>query len=172
MTRLWWATAWHSSFTSLTWKCNLWAKSTTNIAKPSRTKSEKAVISSAITLTIFDQKLHWTNQKNEIGRIQIWNIGTKQIQVKEIKKSVCTASLHKGGQMGGGGSRGSSEIIWGEKFSAIGSNALSTHGRIQLYPILPTHILFWLWKWPLKLKYLFFRVSFSRLTFKSGGDPV
>ena len=78
----------------------------------------------------------------------------------------------EGGQIGGGGSRGSSEIILGEKFSAIGSNALSTHGRFQLYPILPTHILFWLWKWPLKLKYLFFRVSFSRLTFKSGGDPV
>ena len=113
-----------------------------------------------------------TTSSPAFGRIQIWNIGTKQIQVKEIKKSVCTASLHKGGQMGGGGSRGSSEIIWGENFYAIGSNALSTHGRFQLYPILPTHILFWLWKWPLKLKYLFFRVSFSRLTFKSGGDPV
>ena len=78
----------------------------------------------------------------------------------------------EGGQTGGGRSWGSSEIILGEHFYLIGSNTFSTHGRFQLYPILPTHILFWLWKWPLKLKYLFFRVSFSRLTFKSGGDPV
>ena len=140
---------------------------------PAAKKVEKTVISRATTLTIFDQILHWTNQKNEIGRIQIWNIGTKQIQVKEIKKSVCTASLLKGGQIGGGGSRGSSEIILGENFSAIGSNALSTHGRFQLYPILPTHILFWLWKWPLKLKYLFLGVCFSQPTSQSKwvGEP-
>ena len=79
----------------------------------------------------------------------------------------------EGGQMGGGGSRGSSEIILGENVSAIGSNALSTHGRFQLYPILPTHIIFWLWKWPLKLKYLFFRGSFSQPTsrIKWVGEP-
>ena len=78
----------------------------------------------------------------------------------------------EGGQTGGGRSWGSSEIILGENFSAIGSNALSTHGRIQRYPFLPTHILLRLWKRPSKSKYLFFRGSFSRLTFKSGGDPV
>ena len=34
-------------------------------------------------------------------------------------------------------------------------------------------IFFWLWKWPLKLKYLFFRGSFSQPTFKSKwvGEP-
>ena len=137
------------------------------VDKIKKSESGKTVISRAITLTIFDQMLHWTNQKYEIGRIQIRNIGTKQIQVNKIKKSDCSASLLKGGQTGGGRSWGSSEIVLGEKFSAIGSNALSTHGRIQLYPILPTHILFWLWKWPLKLKYLFFGGSFSQPTFKS-----
>ena len=142
------------------------------VDKIKKSESGKTVISRAITLTIFDQMLHWTNQKYEIGRIQIRNIGTKQIQVNKIKKSDCSASLLKGGQIGGGRSWGSSEIILGENFYLIGSNTFSTHGRFQLYPILPTHILFWLWKWPLKLKYLFFRVSFSRLTFKSGGDPV
>ena len=47
----------------------------------------------------------------------------------------------EGGQIGGGGSGDSSEIILGEKIYPIGSNAFSTHGRFQLYPILPTHIL-------------------------------
>ena len=78
----------------------------------------------------------------------------------------------EGGQTGGGRSWGSSEIILGEIFYPIGSNAFSMHGRFQWYPILPTYILLKLWKLPSKLRYLFFRVSFSRLTFKSGGDPV
>ena len=39
----------------------------------------------------------------------------------------------EGGQMGGGGSRGSSEIILGENFSAIGSNALSTNPTIPIF---------------------------------------
>ena len=79
----------------------------------------------------------------------------------------------EGGQTGGGRSWGSSEIILGENFSAIGSNALSTHGRIQLYPFLPTHILLRLWKRPSKSKYLFFRGSFSQPTsrIKWVGDP-
>ena len=46
-------------------------------------------------------------------------------------------SGEEGGQIGGGGSKGSSEIILGENFYPIGSNTLSTHGRFQLYPILP-----------------------------------
>ena len=143
------------------------------VDKIKKSESGKTVISRAITLTIFDQMLHWTNQKYEIGRIQIRNIGTKQIQVNKIKKSDCSASLLKGGQTGGGRSWGSSEIILGESFYPIGSNTFSTHGRIQLYPFLPTHILLRLWKRPSKSKYLFFRGSFSQPTsrIKWVGEP-
>ena len=79
----------------------------------------------------------------------------------------------EGGQTGGGRSWGSSEIILGEKKILIGSNIFSTHGRFQLYPILPTHILLRLWKWPSKSKYLFFRASFSQPTskIKCVGEP-
>ena len=42
MTRVWWATAWHSSSTSLTWKCKLWAKSTANFAKSQMSKKWKS----------------------------------------------------------------------------------------------------------------------------------
>ena len=71
----------------------------------------------------------------------------EQLREKYIWKdgfSDMAKSGEEGGQIGGGRSKGSSEIILGEKFYLIGSNAFSTHGRFQLYPILPTHVLFWL----------------------------
>ena len=120
-----------------------WHKTNTNrqnqqiqqCCKSQRPKSGKTVINRAITLSILDKMLDRTNQKNEIGRIQIWNSGTKQIQVNRINKSNCTAILLKGGQMGGGESGGSSEIFCDEICFPVGLNLVSTHRRIQIYPI-------------------------------------
>ena len=100
----------------------------------------------------------------------------EQLREKYIWKdgfSDMAKSGEEGGQIGGGRSKGSSEIILGEIFFLIGSNTFSTHGRFQLYPILPTHILLRLWKWPSKSKYLFFRASFSQPTsrIKWVGEP-
>ena len=76
------------------------------------------------------------------------------------------------GQIGGWRSGGPSAIMCNENFHQIGTHLFSTHIRFQLYPILPVPKLFWPWKWASKLKSHFLRGSFSRLTFKSGGDPV
>ena len=100
------------------------------------------------------------------------NIDPKEIQVNNRNKSNCTLSLQKGGQMRGGRSGGSTAIMCDEIFYQIGTHLFSTHIRFQLYPILPVPKLFWPWKWASKLKSHFLRGSFSRLTFKSGGDPV
>ena len=83
-----------------------------------------------------------------------------------------TKSGEAGYEIGGGGSGGSSEIMCEEFFYQIGQNWFSTHRGFQIYPCLAGHKNFWLRKWPSKLKSHFFSGSFSRLTFKSGGDPV
>ena len=100
------------------------------------------------------------------------NIGPKEIQVNNRNKSNWTLSLQKGGQIGGWRSGGPSAIMCDENFHQIGTHLFPTHIRFQLYPILPVPKLFWPWKWASKLKSHFLRGSFSRLTFKSGGDPV
>ena len=57
---------------------------------------------------------------------QMRNIGSEEIQVNNSNKSNCTASLQKGGQIGGCWSGGSSEIMCDEIFYQIGTNLFST----------------------------------------------
>ena len=75
-----------------------------------------------------------------------WNIAWNKYKVKKVGKSNCTASLQKGGQIGGGESGGSPEIICEESFYQNGFNLVSTHGRFQWYPILPAQNFLWLSK--------------------------
>ena len=75
------------------------------------------------------------------------------------------------GQIGGGESGGSPEIICEEIFYQNGFNLVSTHGRFQWYPIFPAQNFLWLSNWPSKLKSHFFRYSFSRLTFQVRRGP-
>ena len=77
------------------------------------------------------------------------------------------------GQMGGGELGGSSEIMCEEIFLLIVTNLLSTHRRIQIYPVFGAQYFFWLRNWPSKLKSHFFRGSFSQPTSNSKwvGEP-
>ena len=72
------------------------------------------------------------------------NIGSKEIQVNNSNKSNCTASLQKGGQIGGCWSGGSPEIMCEENFYRNGLNLVSMHRWFQLYPILHVQNFFWL----------------------------
>ena len=79
-----WASAWHSHFSSFTWKCKLWTKSTANSCKLT------FIVHFHCTL------LHW-RMKLE-GKMR--NISSKEIQVDISNKSNnifiahCTFSLH------------------------------------------------------------------------------
>ena len=173
--RLWWATAWHSYFTSLTWKCKLWTKSTANSANHSAKKWENGDKQSHNSDTIWQNvALNATEEWNWKDKNQkYWNIAWNKYKVKKVGKSNCTASLQKGGQIGGGESGGSPEIICEENFYQNGLNLVSTHGRFQWYPIFPAQNFLWLSNWPSKLKSHFFRYSFSQPTsnIKLVGEP-
>ena len=152
----------------LTAKCKLWTKSTAISANSIAQEVEKQVINEprqwqCLTKCCIEE-WNWKEQMR--------NIGPKEIQVNNRNKSNWTLSLQKGGQIGGWRSGGPSAIMCDENFHQIGTNLSSTHIRFQSYPILPVPKLFWPWKWASKLKSHFLRGSFSRLTFKSGGDPV
>ena len=56
------------------------------------------------------------------------------------------------GQIGGGGSGGSSEIFCDEIFFPVGLNLLSTHRRIQIYPIFGAQYFFLAEKMTFKVK--------------------
>ena len=155
---LWWATAGHSYFSSFTWKCKLWTKSTAISANSIAQEVEKQVINEprqwqCLTKCCIEE-WNWKEQMR--------NIGPKEIQVNNRNKSNWTLSLQKGGQIGGWRSGGPSAIMCDENFHQIGTHLFSTHIRFQLYPILPVPKLFWPWKWASKLKSHFLKGSFSQ----------
>ena len=81
--RLWWATAWHSHFSSFTWKCKLWTKSTANSANPSAQEVENSD-KRATTVTMFDKMLHW-RMKLEGTNAKYWlrrNTSQQQQQIQ------------------------------------------------------------------------------------------
>jgi len=76
-------------------------------------------------------------------------------------------------QTGGGESGGSSEKFCDENFDQNGKNWFCAHRGFQINPFLPVQIFFSPWKWPSKLKYHFFKYSFSQPTSESKwvGEP-
>ena len=83
--RLWWATAWHSYFTSLTWKYKLWTKSTANSANHSAKKWENGDKQSHNSDTIWQNvALNATEEWNWKDKNQkYWNIAWKKYKVKK-----------------------------------------------------------------------------------------
>ena len=103
------------------------------------------------------------NMMEQLRQKYLWKYGFSDMAKLEEER----------GQIGGGESGGSPEIICEEIFYQNGLNLVSMHRRFQLYPILHAQIFLWLWKWPSKLKSHFFRGSFSQPTsnIKWVGEP-
>ena len=82
--RLWWATAWHSYFTSLTWKYKLWTKSTANSANHSAKKWENGDKQSHNSDTIWQNVALNATEESEILKYcmkQIQSQKSREIQL-------------------------------------------------------------------------------------------
>ena len=94
---------------------------------------------------------------------QIRNATWHKYEWKQIDKSCCSEKWPNW-RKGVRGLQWQSEWM---NFFCGGQNHYFTHRGFQIYPILAGQKFCWLRKWPPKLKSLFFRGSFTRLTFWS-----
>ena len=102
------------------------------------------------------------NMMEQLRQKYLWKYGFSDMAKLEEER----------GQIGGGESGGSPEIICEEIFYQNGLNLVSTHGRFQWYPILPAQNFYGCQNDLQSWNPTFLGIHSPAWLFKSGGDPV